>query len=185
MHPRLVYGRCSWYYQTASPLSENVRNKTYRNTYSKIIRESLNTMEINHKWNIAKPICPFCYTSNEDWRHVIWCNQQGRSALRERCIQDFFAILDSYETYPPLAELLLEFISNKNFEPEEPLIGNPRYCLPFHYVFRSQKNIGWENFSRDIVSEKWKSIQYIYIVYRSKRKIFTQLIRGLECSSNK
>ena len=44
------------------------RAKPYRNTYSKIIRKEINTMVINSRWMLGKPICTMCNTpiSNAD-----------------------------------------------------------------------------------------------------------------------
>ena len=73
----------------------------------------------------------------------------------------------------PLAEFLVQFVSSYDFSPEEPLIGNARYCLPFYYAFYSQKLIGWENFSRGRILEKWKSIQYLYCLQEKTKDIHT------------
>ena len=102
---------------------------------------------------MGKPICPFCHVQIEDWKHVIWCNHAGQATLCERFIQDFSDTLDTYNTYPPLAEFMVEFITDCHFDLEEPLIGRARYCLPFYFVFHSQKQVGWDNFSHGIVFE--------------------------------
>ena len=147
------------------------RTKPYRSTYSKIMHRSLNTMTINHKWKLGDPICPFCRSHNEDWKHILTCNSPPRSMIRKKCILEFESALHDHNTYPPLAEFILSFISENDFNPEEPSIINPRYCLLFHQAYHRQQQIGWENFSRGFIAFDWKCIQYRYLVENKTKDI--------------
>ena len=98
------------------------RTKPYRNTYSKIIHKSLNTMTVNHKWKLGDPLCPFCKTTCEDWKHIITCKNKVRNDMHEKCITDFELALQQHHTYPPLADFIIEFITENNFDPEEPVM---------------------------------------------------------------
>lgn len=65
------------------------RTKPHRNTYSKTIHKSLNTMTVNHRYKLGDPLCPFCKTTREDWKHIVTCENQVRNEMRERSIADF------------------------------------------------------------------------------------------------
>ena len=148
------------------------RGKPYKNAYSKIIHKSLNTMTVNQKWKLGDSLCPFCKNSREDWKHIITCKNQVRHDMREKCILDFELALQQHHTYPPLADFIIEFITDNNFDPEEPMVINPRYCLLFHKAFHRQKQVGWENFSRGLIVFNWKckTKQKTYMLWTSGRE---------------
>ena len=147
------------------------RGKPYKNAYSKIIHKSLNTMTVNQQWKLGDSLCPFCKNSKEDWKHIITCKNRVRNEMREKCIIDFELALQQHHTYPPLADFILEFITENTFDPEEPMVINPRYCLLFHNAFHRQKQVGWENFSRGLIVFDWKCIQYKYFLQKKTKDI--------------
>ena len=133
---------------------------TKKITHSKIIHKELNTMLVNHRWMMSHPVCPFCHTTKEGWKHVSTCKPQVRVEMRDECISDFELKLEQHHTYLPLFELLVDFVTQQNFDQYEPNVVNPRYCILFQCAFATQNQIGWENFSHGIIAHDWKCLQY-------------------------
>ena len=55
--------------------------------------------------------------------------------------------------------------------PVEPLLLDQKFCIQLHEAYQSQLQIGWDNFSRGIISTKWKSLQYRHLVTIESRDI--------------
>ena len=128
--------------------------------YAKIIHKQLNTMTVNNKWNLESSTCPICGQHEEDWKHVLKCEAPLPSTHRELCLADLEIKLKNYKTCPPLADSIYDIVAQQDFNPESPTIVNPHYAYLFEQAYKSQCNIGWENFMRGYISKHWKPIQY-------------------------
>ena len=136
------------------------RSKTYRNTYSKIMHKQLNIILVNIHWMMSDTNCPLCHLSKEDRKHIITCNAPVQTDMRNRCISDFDLMLAQHNTYPPLHEFLVDFITQQNFSPHEPDVVNPRYGELFQRAYKVQNQIGWEIFSCGLIAHEWKCLLY-------------------------
>ena len=92
--------------------------------------------------------------------------------MRKKLIGDFEMALYDHKTYPPLIEFILDFLNENDFNPIEPAVINPRYCMLFHHAYHRQRMIGWENFSRGLIAFDWKCIQYKYFVKQETKDIY-------------
>ena len=57
------------------------KNKSQSAFYAKIIHKELNTMEVNHKWNLGSDICPLCNKKKEDWLHTLQCTATAQISI--------------------------------------------------------------------------------------------------------
>ena len=95
------------------------------------MHKELNTMTVNHGWKLGELTCPFCHGVKEDWKHIIHCTKHVRKELKAKCVSDFELSLEQYETYPPLSEFLISFVTSSDYSPEEPVIRSPDIVLCF------------------------------------------------------
>ena len=87
----------------------------YTITYTKTIHKALNTVSVNHIWNIGQPICPICQADIEDWKDIVRYTNTYQESVRELSIAGFKIVLERRKTYPPLMEFLIEYIQQHNF----------------------------------------------------------------------
>lgn len=108
----------------------------------------------------------------EDWKHITHCRHEDIVSEKKKFIAGFQVLLDRHKTYPPLTEFFLDYMKNNDFtEPMEPLILNPRYTVVLHEAFTSQSRLGWDNFSKGLISEHWKRVQYRHLLKNENKDI--------------
>ena len=117
-------------------------------------------MTVNCKWKLGSSTCPLCGKHEEDWKHVLKCEAPSVTTHRELCLADLEIKLKNYKTYAPLADFIYDMVAQQDLKPDSPTIVNPRYTYLFERAYKSQCNIGWENFMRGYISKHWKAIQY-------------------------
>ena len=129
-------------------------------------------MQVNRRWNLGSDICPLCLKEVEDWKHITLCTHEAMINEKKKVIAEFQTLLDRHRTYPPLSDFLIDYVTHNDYTtPIEPLLLKPKYTILMHEAYVSQSMIGWENFSRGILSSQWKRIQYRHLLDKEYKDI--------------
>ena len=168
VHPSLL--KCIDTYTIGRVLT---RNPTHHAMYSKIMHRQLNTMDVNEQWSGSDDRCPVCLTQREDWLHPLQCQSQDMVRVRERLISEMMESFDSFKTYPPLAEFIVEYLRNLHVHrlPFPPDSVDPKFMVEFQLAYEEQAVIGWDLFLRGFVSRRWRHLQHCFLLNEKTRDV--------------
>jgi hypothetical protein len=107
----------------------------------------------------------FCKTEDENAYHVLQCRCHKRGLERTRYKKQLKSMLDEYKMDPAVTRVMMAHTTAWLDQSTPPgtqwLMDNPSTTLVA--ATKAQKNIGWDNFFKGRLSEKWTFV-YNYIL---------------------
>ena len=140
-------------------------NKPLRHSLTKLFHRQINTFVKCFQWNTSKTdMCPLCHLEKETVQHVLICNQEDMTKVRNKFYVTFKTLLTSLKTETKLQQQLLHIIQHWT-SLQLPLFAtdtNDPFEKQVNTCFHSQACIGWQNFMQGILFCGWMYIQSQY-----------------------
>ena len=132
---------------------------------SKIIHNQINTFKVCYRWGTSDtPLCPNCSIEDETIEHIFRCPNSLMQTVRNDGIRDVMKIMTNLKTDPQLLNVIHMILTS--FATDYPIKFPPLHAHPksmhIQQLLKSQKNIGWLNFHKGLVSTKFGEIQAFY-----------------------
>lgn len=153
---------------TAHGTSLNKRMKQ-RDHYIKLVHGILPTNHKLHRNDPSRRGCPSCNHRDEDWTHILRCQNPSREAWRTSMLEAIKDTCDKWNTRPLLRDILVEGIREwlESPDPDDYNLDQSSYddahlCQMIH----QQNNIGWKHLFLGRFTWGWSDVQDAYYVSR-------------------
>jgi hypothetical protein len=120
------------------------------------------------EWDNDK--CPRCGHSPEDAKHVWECPCPRATEIWEESLVKLKAWMDSVDTIPGVAELIIDRLREWRTAPTSP--DNPiDHSFPgITAAVEAQDTIGWDRFLEGCLAQEWRSAQQTYYQWLDSRR---------------
>ena len=137
----------------------------FSGAYTKILHNQWDTTQRKRKWKITSDgTCPLCHQTEESSSHIHSCTHLTLNQSRKKAHLDCFASLAKSNTAPILIHTFKNIFSHwhKKTSLRTPTNRSTSLHRSLRKAFKSQKRLGFINFSKGIVSVKWAAVQKKY-----------------------
>ena len=163
--PRQVLSEIDW---DANKLAVTASREA---SYRKTIHGFRNTMTVNHKWNrIDSNLCPLCSKKPETIAHLLQCDQSDMKNMRRSLIAKMIEQWMKLNTQKGLIEhwkTVYEYIEKDDNIPLPKLTMDPT-TWKITQAHQHQQKIGWNGFTKGLISDKWTDIQHTHYIKEPK-----------------
>ena len=137
----------------------------FSGAYTKILHNQWDTTSRKRKWGLlTDSTCPLCHSADESSSHIHSCPHPTLSQSRKKAHLDCISRLNNIQTAPILIRTFKNIFSHLNQQTpiHKPINRSTSIHRSLRRAFKSQKRLGFFNFSKGIVSVKWAKVQEKY-----------------------
>ena len=137
----------------------------FSGAFPKLIHEQWDVSSRKRRWGLTNDdSCPLCHTTSETTSHIHCCNHPTLSQARKKAQIDCITSLNKAQTAPIITSTIRSMFTswqNKSHI-QIPSRRSTSIDRALRRALKSQKKLGFANFSRGIISIKWAKVQEKY-----------------------